>query len=202
MAASETFNTPLSWAAAGFSLAPYDLVLLPGGHDKAVKQIIESSSLRPLILDYFPGTVANGNKTVAAIWYEPATPVFLPLIPNSHGVMVLAWTKTADGKSVLYDRHTTTLPAYMENLAYASSRAFYGDYYLTYPETRTQRAVTEALAKPEQFQEGPKNLLLSYSRSSAFVVVDEGYVSARWPGDAEVFAEKLYEVTLARSRRS
>jgi hypothetical protein len=69
MIASPAFQKPLAWSAEGFSLASYDLVLLPGGHDKGVKQLIESPSLRKALIDYFPGTVAGGTKTLGAIWY-------------------------------------------------------------------------------------------------------------------------------------
>lgn len=118
---------------------------------------------------------------------------------SSHGAMAVAWTNTTDGKSILHNRRTTTLPEYMEESAFLGSKLFLGDYYLTYPFTRTQNAVTSSLDTPEQFEVGPTNMLLSYDREKAFVVVDEGYVSSRWPGDAEVFGEKLFEVAKQRS---
>lgn len=68
MIATPAFQAPLSWSKEDFSLEEYDLVLLPGGHDKGVKQLIESPTLRQKLIDYFPGTEAGGKKTVAAIW--------------------------------------------------------------------------------------------------------------------------------------
>jgi hypothetical protein len=113
--------------------------------------------------------------------------------------MAMAWTNTTDGKSILHNRRTTTLPAYMEDMAYGTTKLFLGDYYLTYPYTRTQYAVASSLDDSANFERGPLNLLLSYNRNDAWVVVDEGYVSARWPGDAEVFGEKIFEIAKERS---
>ena len=108
---------PFSWTAPDFSLDPFDIVLLPGGHDKGMRQIIESASLHKLLLDYFPKTRKPGRKIVAAI---------------CHGVMVLANSKDAEGRSVIRECLTTTLPSKMEQAAYWGTRAFLGDYYKTY----------------------------------------------------------------------
>ena len=117
MARSEEMQHPLSWTAPDFSLDPFDIVLLPGGHDKGMRQIIESASLHKLLLDYFPKTRKPGRKIVAAI---------------CHGVMVLANSKDAEGRSVIRECLTTTLPSKMEQAAYWGTRAFLGDYYKTY----------------------------------------------------------------------
>ena len=51
-----------------------------------------------------------------------------------------------------------------------------------------------ALAKPEDFERGPRELSKRGTReddSHAFVVEDGRYVSARWPGDAYLIARQL-----------
>jgi hypothetical protein len=103
--------------ANGFSLEPYNLVFLPGGHDKGVRQVIDSSTVHDLLGAYFPRTKKPSDKSIAAI---------------CHGVLVLAETNLSDGKSALHDLLTTTLPATFERTAYWGTWAFLGDYYKTY----------------------------------------------------------------------
>jgi putative intracellular protease/amidase len=110
-------QNPLSWASPTFSLAPYDLVFIPGGHDKAVRQLIDSAALHKHLADYFPQTRKPSRKTVAAI---------------CHGPQVLAATSLPDGKSVLHDATTTALPGMMEGFIFWATRLFLGDYYKTY----------------------------------------------------------------------
>ena len=117
MAKSQEMRQPLAWSAPDFSFDPFDIVLLPGGHDKGMRQIIDSASLHKLLLDFFPKTRKPGRKIVAAI---------------CHGVMALANAKDAEGRSVIRECLTTTLPSKMEQAAYWGTRAFLGDYYKTY----------------------------------------------------------------------
>ena len=107
----------LAWTAEGFSLDPYDLVFLPGGHEKGVVQVINSPVTHRLIADYFPKTRKPSRKSVAAI---------------CHGVMVLSESSLSDGKSVIHDATTTALPGFMEQGIFWGTRAFLGDYYKTY----------------------------------------------------------------------
>ena len=107
----------LAWTAEGFSLDPYDLVFLPGGHEKGVVQVINSPVTHRLIADYFPKTRKPSKKSVAAI---------------CHGVMVLSESSLPDGKSVIHDATTTALPGFMEQAIFWGTRAFLGDYYKTY----------------------------------------------------------------------
>jgi hypothetical protein len=65
---SETFKNPLSWSAPGFSLMNYDILILPGGHDKGVRQIIENEQLRTHLKEFFPHTKREGKKVCGAIW--------------------------------------------------------------------------------------------------------------------------------------
>ncbi|KAI2634441.1 class I glutamine amidotransferase-like protein [Xylaria nigripes] len=175
MQQSEEMLRPQSWSAPNFSLDPYDLVIFPGGHEKNVRQVIESPIVHKIMLDYFPKTKKPGRKVIGAI---------------CHGVMVLSESKDANNCSVLYNCVTTALPAKFEQAAYWGTRAFLGDYYKTFgrgSET-VQESVSKALENPEQFK-------LSLN-PAPFVVEDEryNYISARWPGDAELFAEELIKL--------
>ncbi|KAI0397916.1 class I glutamine amidotransferase-like protein [Xylariaceae sp. FL0594] len=175
MRQSPEMRAPLSWSAPGFTLDSYDLVLFPGGHEKSVRQIIDSPTVHKLVLDYFPKTKKPSRKAVAAI---------------CHGVLVLAHSKDADGNSVIRNCVTTALPTRYEQGAYWGTRAFMGDYYKTYGHgsENVQESVTKVLAEPSQFKvrlnPGP------------FVVEDENYnyISARWPGDTEVFADEIVKL--------
>lgn len=112
---------PLSWSSPQFTLSSFDFVYLPGGHDKAVRQIIESSTVHKHLAEYFPLTrksSTSSQKAIAAI---------------CHGPLVLANTINPEtGKSVLYECKTTALPAGFERLAYWGTRLWLGDYYKTY----------------------------------------------------------------------
>ncbi|KAK7757507.1 hypothetical protein SLS62_000522 [Diatrype stigma] len=176
MAASDEMRHPLAWSDPAFSLDPFDVVVLPGGHDKAMRQIIESAALHRHLLAYFPQTrKPAGRKVVAAI---------------CHGVLVLANARDGEGRSVIRDCLTTTLPAKMEQAAYWGTRAFLGDYYKTYGagSEDVEHSVTKALGHPAQFK--------SSLNPGPFVVEDEkyNYISARYPGDAQLFAEEIVKL--------
>jgi hypothetical protein len=117
MSQTPEFQSPLSWSSPEFGLSAYGLVFLPGGHEKGVRQLIDSSIMHRHIAEYFPGTLRPSRKCVAAV---------------CHGVMVLSETKGPDGKSVIHDCDTTALPARFEQVAFWGTRAFLGDYYKTY----------------------------------------------------------------------
>lgn len=117
MSKTPEFQKPLSWTSPDFSLDAYNLVFLPGGHEKGVRQLIDSPVMQTYLSSYFPATIKPSSKTVAAV---------------CHGVMVLSETKGPDGKSVIHECVTTALPARFEQVAFWGTRAFLGDYYKTY----------------------------------------------------------------------
>lgn len=158
MITTEEWKSPLSWSTPGFSLNDYDLVFLPGGHEKSVRQVIDSDTVHKLMAEFFPQTKKPGKKAVGAV---------------CHGVMVLSETKGEDGKSILYGCKTTALPTRFEQLAFWGTRAFLGDYYKTYgacsenveesvsrncpnescnADVANLLQVTKVLAKPEDFK--------------------------------------------------
>ena len=117
MSSTPEFLTPLSWSSQTFSIAPYNLIFLPGGHEKSVRQLIDSPIMHRHLASYFPSTRKPSQKHVAAV---------------CHGVMVLSETKGEDGKSVIHECLTTALPARFEQVAFWGTRIVLGDYYKTY----------------------------------------------------------------------
>jgi protease I len=148
----------------------FDGLLLPGGHAQGMKEYLESQPLQQFVGSFF----ATG-KPVAAI---------------CHGVVLAARSKAPGSlRSILYDKKTTALPAWMELLAWNLTRAWMGDYYRTYPAT-VQNEVESALLDRSNFQRGP----LSLNKHQGFIVRDGNYVSGRWPGDAPALAGELLKM--------
>jgi putative intracellular protease/amidase len=174
------FQQPLAWA----DLRPgdYDGLLLPGGHAPGMRQ-------------YLSSTVLGGK--VAEFWRLDR-----PVGAICHGVLVLARTRDPrTGRSVVADRRTTCLPKYMERGAYYLTAWRLGRYYRTYP-AYVQDEVTAALNDPSQFVRGPRTQRRGTltDGSAAFVVQDGNYLSARWPGDAYLFAERFRRLLEETSR--
>ncbi|OAP60225.1 hypothetical protein AYL99_05227 [Fonsecaea erecta] len=174
---SEAFKKPLAWKDPAFSLDDYDLVFLPGGHEKNVRQIMDSARVHELLASYFPKTKKPSSKSLAAI---------------CHGVQVLAMASTSDGKSVLHDVITTALPAYMEEGIYHVTKLFLGAYYKTYGAgtDSVEEVVKKRLDNRAQFKNSKS--------PSPFVVEDPNYnyLSARFPPDSEALAKRA--VSLVR----
>ncbi len=175
LAASEAFRTPQRWGA--LSMSDFDALLLPGGHAPGMKQYLGSRELADQVVRFW-----KLERPVAAI---------------CHGVLVLARAVDAStGKSVLYERVTTCLPKYMERLAYGLTFWKLGRYYRTYPAYVEDEVRSTMRAPREQFVRGPLTLGARGSADDddpAFVVEDGRYVSARWPGDAYLFARCLLD---------
>ena len=113
----EAFKEPIAWTDEEFTLEIYDLLYFPGGHEKGVRQVIDCPVIHSLLAVYFPQTRRPSQKAVAAI---------------CHGVLVLAETTYPNGKSLLHDVTTTTLPGTFESTAFWGTKWFLGDYYKTY----------------------------------------------------------------------
>ncbi len=174
MAESKGFRAPIRWSA--IDAKDFDALVLPGGHAPGMKQYLASDVLQSKVAAF-----AKTGKPMAAI---------------CHGVLVLARAKDPDtGKSVLAERRTTCLPKYMEKTAYFLTAWKLGRYYRTY-DAYVEDEVVASLAAPTQFDRGPFTLTshgTSANDSPAFVCEDGSYVSARWPGDAYLFAKKILE---------
>jgi putative intracellular protease/amidase len=171
MCEADEFNAPVPWTE--LRAEDFDALLLPGGHAPGMRQYLGSATLHQRIAEFW----ATG-RPVGAI---------------CHGVIALARAKTPDGRSVLHGVQTTCLPRYMERLAFYLTFWKLGRYYRTYP-AYVEAEVREALASAGDFIRGPVTLGKRGTRENhdaAFVVQDGRYVSARWPGDAYLFAERF-----------
>jgi putative intracellular protease/amidase len=178
---------PHAWTSPTLSLTEFDLVFLPGGHDKGVRQIIDSKTVHGLIADYFPETrrgAPGPKRTLAAI---------------CHGVQILAFTPanttnpSGKSKSIIHDAKTTALPAFMEESIFWLTRPFLGDYYKTYGygSKSVQRFVEDGLDDPKQFVNSPR-----WNATAPFIVEDEkyNYVTGRFPPDAWSLARRAVEM--------
>lgn len=174
MAASLEFSGPIAWASPEFTLDPYNLVFLPGGHDKGVQQVIDSSIVQSHLADYFPGTERHhgSQKAIAAI---------------CHGVLGLSKANDPYGKSVLYGSTTTALPGIMEQGIWWATRAVLGNYYKTYGAGSD--SVEAEVKKRLNFPDIQWKSSLS---PTPFVVEDtmHNYLSGRYPPDAQLLADK------------
>lgn len=165
MKESAAFKKPVKYADV--KEADYDALYLPGGHDKRVKEYLESPKLQQTTVDFF-----KADKPVAAI---------------CHGVVVAARSiDPATGKSVIHGYQTTALLKKLERSGYSLTRLWMGDYYLTYPATTVEDEVRAALAGDDDFIEGPPAVFRDTPEKlqRGFTVKDRNYISARWPGDA------------------
>ncbi len=155
----------------------FDAILLPGGHDKPVKEYLESEVLQKLISEFF-----QANKPVAAI---------------CHGVVLVARSKNKETcKSVIYNYKTTALLKSQEMLGYNLTRLWMKDYYLTYPEISVEDEVKSVLADENAFISGPTPILRDDFKhmSRGFFVRDRNYLSARWPGDLYNFTSEFIKM--------
>ncbi|QIZ00165.2 type 1 glutamine amidotransferase domain-containing protein [Streptomyces sp. S1D4-11] len=177
------FTTSVSWAEA--DVMEYDGLLLPGGHAPGMRQYLGSTAL---------------HQQIARFWA-----LGRPVGAICHGVLVLARARDlTTGRSVLADRRTTCLPKYMERTAYFTTAWRLGRYYRTYP-AYVEDEVRAALADPEtQFARGPRTLTrrgTAADDTDAFVVEDGRYLSARWPGDAYLFARRYLALLNSTTER-
>jgi putative intracellular protease/amidase len=169
MTRSRELRETVAWA----DLDPgrYDGLILPGGHAPGMRQYLGSDVLQHKVVDFW-----KLGRPVGAI---------------CHGVLVLARAVDPEtGRSVIAERRTTCLLKGLERTAYVATAWKLGRYYRTYP-AYVEDEVRAALVDSSQFERGPRVLGARGTATDdrpAFVVKDGTYVSARWPGDAYLFA--------------
>ncbi len=151
-------------------------VLIPGGHEKGVKTLLESTRMQQVMTQLFERDIPVGAVC--------------------HGVVLLARSRSpVTGHSVLFGRKTTALTNFMELSAWWMTRWWLGDYYRTYPFT-VQDEVTASLADPGDFKSGPfwPQRDTEMTPQQGFLVRDGNYLSARWQGDCHHFAQSFVEL--------
>lgn len=177
MSQSDEFIRPIAWGQ--IKPTEFDGILLPGGHAKEMREYLESKVLQACIADFF-----HQQKPVGAI---------------CHGVVLAGRSQITLGKSVLFGRKTTALLASQEMVAWGLTCLWLGNYYRTYSQT-VENEVKSMLASPKDFLKGPLPLKRDSAGSLAdgFVVRDDNYLSARWPGDAHLFGEEFLKLLETR----
>ncbi|MGN6723359.1 MAG: type 1 glutamine amidotransferase domain-containing protein [Marmoricola sp.] len=169
------FAATRAWS--DLDVADFDGLILAGGHAPGMRQYLGSTELQ---------------AQVARFWALKR-----PVGAICHGVLVLARTEDpTTGRSVIAEKKTTCLPKHMERGAYFATAWRLGKYYRTYP-MYVEDEVRAALVDPDgQFSTGRRDLRRGTATddSPAFVVEDGTYVSARWPGDAYLFARRFIDL--------
>lgn len=146
--------------------ADYDVLFLPGGHAKGMRQYLESKILQNKIVEFF-----YLNKQVGSV---------------CHGSLLLARSiDEKTGKSIVHNYQFTGLTKSLERLAYYLTKWKLDDYYKTYT-AYLQDEVETFLADKSQFKTG-------FSSWIPFYVEDRNLISARWPNDVLLLANKLVE---------
>jgi putative intracellular protease/amidase len=171
------FTDPVAWKT--IEPSDHDGLLLPGGHAPGMRQYLASATLQEIV-----GRFWDLERPVGAI---------------CHGVLLLARaTDPHTGRSPLAKVRTTCLPKFMERSAYLATFWKLGRYYRTYP-AYVEDEVKAALDDPAQLVRGPRGTRRGTATDDdpAFVVQDGRYLSARWPGDAYLFARRFHELLTA-----
>ena len=204
LSSTSSYHTPLKWT--DIDVTAYDLVFLPGGHEKGVRQLIDSSAVHDLLRKFFPLTdrSSSDTKVVAAICHgvqalaftsSPESPLESPLLPG--GTAGQLCERSAGYRSIIHDATTTALPGFMETSITTATRLFLGDYYKTYGHgsPTVEDYVKHGLDDPDaQFDAGPG--VLTGKMNQPFVVEDAKYryVSGRFPPDAQAVAKRAVEL--------
>lgn len=169
---NESFCNPLKYADV--QELDFDAIFLPGGHDKGVKEYLESNVLQNLIVDFF-----KAAKPVGAI---------------CHGVVLVSRSINPETKkSVLYKYKTTSLLKSQEITAYKLTKSRLKEYYLTYPNLTVEDEVKSTLCDRSNYLKGASPILRDSNKylKRGFVVKDRNYLSARWPGDVYRFSREF-----------
>jgi putative intracellular protease/amidase len=162
MCGASEYRDTVAWADV--DVTRFDALLLPGGHAPGMRQYLGSAVLHQKVAAF-----AKTGKPLGAI---------------CHGPLVLARAGVVKGRKL------TCLPKYLERVAWYATAWKLGRYYRTYDAY----VEDELRAAGAEFVRGPTALAARGTRTDdrpAFVVQDDNLVTARWPGDAWLFARKL-----------
>jgi hypothetical protein len=116
MTESANFQSPLSYDT--FNAVEYDGMLLPGGHSPGMRPYLESPILQSKVSQFWKlgrpiAAICHGTRQLLV---EESSRAWNRVVP---GTLVLARAKDPEsGRSLLYDRSTTSLLESMERFAY------------------------------------------------------------------------------------
>ncbi len=160
---TQEFQQPMLFSE--IKASDFDLLHLPGGHAKGMRQYLESTILQQKVLEFY-----TADKIMGSI---------------CHGSIVLARTINPEtGKSIVFNRVITGLIKRLEKVAFYITSWKLGDYYRTYPEY-TEDEICRSLNNKAQFKRG------SLNPYKPFVCIDKNLITARWPEDAYLYGETL-----------
>lgn len=158
---SDEFKKPIKYEE--IKSEDFDLLHLPGGHAKGMRQYLESKTLQLKVIEFY-----KSNKTIGSI---------------CHGGIVLARSINPEtGKSIIYNNKLTALTKFLESIAYYLTFWKHGDYYRTYPEY-VQDEIKSNLIEKSNFKTG--------FPFKPMVVEDGNLITARWPLDVYLYTETL-----------
>lgn len=169
MTRDPAFRRPLNYAEV--DPQAFEGLLIPGGHARGMRSLLESAEVQRIILAFF-----KADKPLAAV---------------CHGPLALARCIDPDtGRSVLHGRKATALLAGpMELAAWLVTAPWLGRYYRTY-DCSVEAEIKQVLASPADFLSGPwlPRRDSAQHPERGFVVRDRNLLTARWPGDCHRFA--------------
>lgn len=158
---SEEFNNPITYDA--IKVEDFDLLHLPGGHAKGMRQYLENKTLQQKVIVFF-----KTNKPIGSI---------------CHGAIVLARSIDPEtGKSIIYNKKMTALTKFLEGIAYYLTFWKHGNYYRTYPEY-VEDEMKRNLIEKSNFKTG--------FPFKPMVVEDGNLITARWPLDVYLYTKTL-----------
>ncbi|MBN8502302.1 MAG: DJ-1/PfpI family protein [Sphingomonadales bacterium] len=167
MLEDRNYNRPLSWTKVRVS--SFDAFHFPGGHAPGMRSYCESPEVQRIAREVFAA-----NKPVSAV---------------CHGVLPLARA------GVLVGRRTTALTEPQEKIAIQLTDRALPGHYRTYPKT-VEAEVRHRMRPGGLFERGGLFPRYAGKRNpeAGFVVRDENYLSARWPGDAWTLALRMNDL--------
>jgi putative intracellular protease/amidase len=160
-----SFQKPISFE--NIRVSEFDALHLPGGHASGMRPYLENILLRQKVLEFW-----QKKKVMGSI---------------CHGILVLSRTQDPEsGQSILYGKKVTGLTKFLERLAYILTFWKLGKYYRTYPQY-VQDEVCRSLKDKSDF-------LCGASPWRPFIALDGLLLTARWPKDAKLYAQKFIEL--------
>jgi len=210
MIATHEFQHPITFADFERDADKYSALVLPGGHAPGMRVgFLESASLQAAVRAFWRlqrpvAAICHGVLVLARTKAETEGGAKPPAAASSAETNATpaaagAPPTTGDGQqSVLFGKRVMTLPKWLERMAYFASAWKLGRYYRTY-DTYLEDEVIASLAREEDYHRGAKPFFglappAKGSRNDdtgAEVCVDGNLISARWPGDAYLFAKTL-----------
>ena len=212
-------QSPLSWSSPTFTLEPYNLLFFPGGHEKGVRQVIDSSTIHEHLTRYFPQTLrsapasasapaptsigpdsspSKGTKNIAAVCHgvmvlAEATHPYSPSSPNIQEELTEGENPPTGSADEMVGRSLLWDVETTALPAVFENAAFWGTRLFLGDYYKTYGAGSECVEQSVAKRLRSKGQWKGYSGFSPFVVEDRKYryMSGRWPGDARLLGERV-----------